>query len=347
MRNPDPALPKDLTVVLPVRNEAASIDAVLGDLLAQDFPPGRLEILVVDGRSTDDTRARVEAVARRNPRVRLLDNPRRLASGGRAVGAAAARGRFVLFVDGHCRIPSRTLLKDTLDLFERTGADCLARPQPVLPLAHGLVPRAIAAARTSPFGHSVASDIYGDHEGPTSPVSAGAAYRRSVFDLVGNFDPAFDACEDVEFNWRVADAGLTCWTSPRLAVAYEPRRTLRGLFRQLYRYGVGRARVHRKHPQAFTPECLVPVGFVLGMLLLPAARILGSPWGWLLVAPYLLYAGLNLLFSVRCAAHRGWRLLLLLPFTFLLIHVALGTGYLSGRLEPRPRYQPHAARDVA
>src|SRR5207237_2831652 len=123
---------------------------------------------------------------------------------------------------------------------------CLARPPPLVPRGDGILEPAIAAARTSPFGHSTSSEIFGTKEGPCSPLSSGAAYRRSVFEKVGSFDPAFDACEDVELNLRVERAGLSTWTSPALAVEYAPRRTLRGLFRQMQRYGLGRARLHRR-----------------------------------------------------------------------------------------------------
>jgi succinoglycan biosynthesis protein ExoA len=334
----DPA--PTITVVLPVRNEGAHIEAVLDDVLAQETGPATFEVLVVDGRSTDDTRARVETVARRDPRVRLLDNPLRLSSAARARGAAEARGRFVAYVDGHCRVPSRTLLSDMLALFERTGADCLARPQPLSAGDPGYVAQAVAAARSSRFGHSLASTIYDERDRKVSPVSAGAMYRREVFEKVGTFDPAFDACEDVEFNWRVEQAGLACWTSPRLAVAYEPRGSLRGLFRQMLRYGRGRARLQRKHPKAGSLESWVPALFVLGrprLLLVPFL----PRWAALAVAaPYALYVLLALAASVAAAAKRGWALLPLLPIVFPVIHVGLGLGYLLGRTERWPPAPP-------
>jgi phenylacetate-coenzyme A ligase PaaK-like adenylate-forming protein len=243
----------------------------------------------------------------------------------------------VVFVDGHCRVPSPTLLRDMVDLFERSGADCLARPQPQVPGAPGTVARAIAAARASPFGHSTASTIYSDAEGPVSPVSAGAMYRREVFDRVGNFDPSFDACEDVEFNWRVERAGLACWSSPKLGVRYEPRRTMRALLRQMSRYGLGRARLHRKHPASFRPEALVPALFVLGLPALLVAPWLPIAGALAVVAPYASYAVLSVVFSVRAAARHGWDLLPWLPFAFLTIHAGLGWGYLRGLATRRPR----------
>jgi GT2 family glycosyltransferase len=326
-----------VTVVLPVRDEGPFVEAVLGDLLGQDYPADRLELLVVDGESSDDTRARAAAVAARDGRVRVLANPRRLSSAARETGTREARGEYVLFVDGHCRVRSRTLVRDMVETFRRTGADCLARPQPLVAPEGSFVARAVAAARSSWFGHSTESTIYDERERAVDPTSAGAMYRREVFDRVGSFDPGFDACEDVELNWRVARAGLSCWTSPRLAVEYVPRGTWRGLFRQMVRYGLGRARLHRKHRESFRVESLVPAAFVAGLPALLVAPWLPSPWGAVVAAPYALYGVLALVASVAAASRRGWRLLPALPLAFLAIHAGLGVGYLQGRLERRPR----------
>lgn len=325
-----------MSVVLPVRNEAAHIAGVLEQVLAQDVAEP-FEVLVVDGRSTDATREVVGRFVEKDARVRLLDNPARLSSAARALGVKEARGEVIAFVDGHCHLPGPGLLRDMLALFERTGAACLARPQPLR--GHGWVGRAVAAARTSPFGHSTASTIYDHEEREVSPVSAGAMYRREVFAQVGSFDPAFDACEDVELNWRVAEAGLPCWTSPRLAVTYEARRSLPALFRQMLRYGRGRARLARKHPKAGSLESLVPVGFVLGLGVLAASPWLPDPLCWVAPVLYGLWLVLALVFSVGAARRHGFDLLPLLPFVFFTIHAGLGLGTLLGTLE---RWPPRA-----
>ena len=341
---PTDVAPLDISVVVPVRNEAAHIEGVLAGLLGQDLGTLRMEILVVDGESDDDTVACVERVRTEDDRVRVLANPRRLSSAARALGVEASRGRFVAIVDGHCHIPSKTLLKDMVTLFDRTGADCLARPQPLVTGEESWMARAIAAARTSPFGHSTRSTIYDDGEHKVDPTSAGAMYRRRVFDRVGNFDPAFDACEDVEFNYRCAQADLQCWTSPKLAIEYEPRRTLKALWKQLHRYGLGRARLHRKHRSAFSFESLIPAGFVAGIPLALLGLLLPTPWRFVLPAFYALYAVLNFLFSYRTASKQG-RLGLFpaLLLVFPTIHGALGVGYLKGWCTRPPRFDAESA----
>jgi glycosyltransferase involved in cell wall biosynthesis len=100
-----------VSVIIPVRDEAAGIEALLADLLCQTRPPR--EILVVDTGSSDDTRERVSRVAARDPRVRLLSAPGALPGGGRNAGLAAAAGEWVAFVDGGMRV-AREWLADLM-----------------------------------------------------------------------------------------------------------------------------------------------------------------------------------------------------------------------------------------
>jgi succinoglycan biosynthesis protein ExoA len=184
-------------------------------------------------------------------------------------------------------------------------------------------------------------------------VSSGAMYRKEVFDRVGTFDPAFDACEDVEFNWRVERAGLACVTSPRLAVEYEARRGYGALFRQMRRYGIGRARLAKKHAGATSFGQLVPLLFTLGLNVLlllwivrgsiPEAPRALAVLAVLVTALYALYVVLALGFalaaSLRPVSGRrpGIALAPLIALAFPVIHLGLGTGTASGLLRPLPR----------
>lgn len=71
---PLPAAPH-VTVIVPARDEAANIGRCVHSLLAQDYPPDRLDVLVIDDHSADDTAAIVRAIAARDPRVSLLSSP--------------------------------------------------------------------------------------------------------------------------------------------------------------------------------------------------------------------------------------------------------------------------------
>src|SRR5579875_3520412 len=93
-----------ISVIVPVRNEAAFITDTLQQLLEQRYDNGRFEVIVADGRSTDQTRALVAALQPRYPCLRLLDNPRQWSSAGRNAALRAARGDILLLIDGHCQL---------------------------------------------------------------------------------------------------------------------------------------------------------------------------------------------------------------------------------------------------
>lgn len=322
----------EISVVLPVRNEAATIGRLLDQLLAQDYPAGKFEILVADGRSTDATCAIVGQKARESAvPLHLVDNPGIRSSAGRNAGVLAAAGDIILFIDGHCEIPSSRLLAETAALFEETGADCLCRPQPLTAYAPQGTARIIADARASALGHGRDSLIYDmTHAGYVHPASSGATYRRSVFDTCGLYDESFDACEDVEFNTRVANAGFKAYTSPRLAVFYEPRSSIRGLFQQMMRYGIGRVRLARKHRGSASLSSWAPAGllaaFVVASASLAAAAILHTPWLLLAAAPAALFLGVTLAASLALGYKFGVRHAMLGPFVYSAIYFGLGWG---------------------
>ena len=327
MDRPRAEEPIDVSVILPVLNEERDIGRLLGQLLEQAPPPGGFEILVADGGSTDATRAIVTGLCAKHPTLKLLDSPGRRAAAGRNVGVRAARGRFVLLVDGHCAVPRQDYLIRTVELFESTGTDCLARPQPLDHLARGAWPMAIAAARHSWLGHNYPSDIYGGPPGFTNPRSAGAAYRRACLEQLGGFDERFDTCEDVEFNHRLAKAGFRSYRHPDLAVHYRPRSSLRELYRQMFRYGTGRARLFRTHSRTVP----WPLVLLTAFLLLVAATFVafGRAVGMLtLLVPIAAWLVLVVAESLRASTTetKAWRVMIAL----FVIYIGLTLGFWLG-----------------
>ncbi len=338
-----------VTVVVPVRNEERCIAHTLDDLLAQDYPSSRFEILVVDGESDDRTCEIVEEYTRQYENVRLFTNPRRWSSAGRNVGARHARGDIIVVVDGHCELADNQFLRNLADAFCTTGADCVGRPQPLDVSDANAFQRAVATARSCWLGHHPDSHIYSSREQFVPAVSVGVAYRRHVFEELVGFDETFDACEDVEFNYRVDRAGFRCYFTPSVAVWYRPRGNLRGLFRQLARYGRGRVRLFRKHPSTFSFKSFLPALFVAGCIIGLGLAWLSSWLRFVYLCAILAYTLVVLATSVTVAVRRKqaaifpWLVLL-----FVTIHVGSGTGILLEALQFRKRPRSGAAgRKVA
>ncbi len=362
--SPEPAASVRLTrlpfisVLVPVRNEGRFIQATLFKLLNQRYDASRFEVIVADGESSDDTRELVCAMQARYPHLQLVENPGIWSSAGRNAALQVARGEIVVVIDGHSDLDNPDYLANLADAFERSGADCVGRPQPLDVSRATPVQKAIAACRASRLGHHPDSFIYASGERFVKASSVAVAYRREVFDLVGPFDDQFDACEDVEFNHRVDRAGLRCFFTPRVQLRYHPRGTLGSLVRQMMRYGRGRVRLLRKHRDTFTLPGFVPSLFVGGLLAGPLLALL-SPWLGLMYAGCLtLYVLLLLIASTSIAwRERDPGMLFLSPLVFLAVHVGAGTGILLELLRPgkppmrvpgvRVQPEPVAARRAA
>jgi succinoglycan biosynthesis protein ExoA len=302
----------------------------LADLVRQDFPREYFEVLVVDGQSTDNTVQVASEFKDKFHSLRIIDNPEKLSSAARDIGYRESSGRYILYVDGHCRIDSNRLLSEMVDLFERHDVHALCRPQPLTAGPQTRFQQAVSLARASTLGHAPDSTIYRSAEGIISASSSGAMYRREVFSIVGSFDHSFDACEDVEFNTRIDKAGLKAMISPALEVKYAARRSFADLFCQLYRYGQGRWRLFVKHPNKFSIGIAGALIVIAGLLMLPFAWIAFPRAGFVLTLFLLVYMIAVLLESCHIAVRYGMSLILLLPAVFFTIHIASGLGFLAG-----------------
>lgn len=311
-----------VTVVMPVYHEATFIERTLGAVLSQDYPADRLEALVVDGGSTDATRALVTAIASADPRVHLLDNPGRIQARAMNVALDHAQGEIIVRVDGHTVI-APDYVRRCVDHLAATGAHNVGGPQRF----EGTTPlgRAIAAAYRSPF--SVPSRFtVSDHAEYVDTVYLGA-WPREVFAQVGRFDEALAVNEDYELNYRIRRAGGRIYLAPDIRSRYYGRQTFGALWRQFARYGAWKCRVLAQHPRSTRPRHLVAPAFVAaligGALLGAASRPARALWTSI-IGLYLLANGLA---SLRQAARDGWALLLRLPLVFATMHLAWGSGF--------------------
>ena len=331
-----------ISIIVPVRNEAQCIESTLEKVFSQTYDPQRFEVIVADGESTDETRAIVRRLQERYPNLILVPNPGRWSSAGRNAAIQASQGEIILLVDGHCDVRNPNYLRDLVDAFERSGADCIGRPQPLDVSGASSFQRAVAVARGCQLGHHPDSFIYADQEAIVKAHSVAIAYKREVFEQVGIFDERFDACEDVELNHRVDQAGLTCFFTPKAAVYYHPRASLRGLFRQMMRYGRGRSRLLRKHPETFTLPGFVPGAFVAGLGCGALLSVVSTWCCGLYLGVLAFYLSLITVWAVSLALrHRRVSFLTWIPLVLITVHVGAGTGQILEWI--RPQAPPRAA----
>jgi glycosyltransferase involved in cell wall biosynthesis len=329
-----------ISVIVPLLNEEATIERLTRSLLEQDYPRERYEILMVDGGSTDRT---LEILRRTDAdgRARILSNPRRTAPAALNVALAAARGEIVSRTDGHSFV-APDYLSRVAAVMEETGEAAVGGPV----LMHADTPfrRALAEALNSKVGVGSAPYRTLRRRAFVESLQTGS-FRRQVLDAAGGFDESLAVVEDLDMNTRIRKAGHRLVLDPSIRFWYVPRGSLGALWRQIFMYGLVKARILRKHPDIFKIKYILPSLFVAGAAaaagLLAAGPAAGPAGGGVRPATagalYLgLYGAVVLGFALSRARRLGagcLRLLAIVPT----LHVGYGLGFVRGVLERRRR----------
>ena len=322
-------MPPRLSVVLPCRNEARYIEPCLDSILAGAYPADLLEILVVDGHSTDDTRAVVREYAERHPQVRLLDNPQRIVPTALNIGIRAATGDIIARMDAHVVYPPEYLPRLVAAL-EESGADNVGGCVITLPADGTATAQAIAIALSHPFGVGNSHFRIGAREARFVDTVPFGCFRRELFDKVGLFEEELVRNQDDEFNYRIVSRGGKIRLQPDVVCYYYARGSLGQLARMFYQYGAFKPLVARKIGRIMTLRQLVPAGFVSALL---GAGVAGLFWHPAWLAGLTLagaYAAAILFSSGRVFRSHGVRCATALTVVFPVLHFSYGVGFLRG-----------------
>ncbi len=316
-----------MSLILPIKNEAAHLPRALDAIDAQSYSSDRMEIIVVDGGSTDGTLELVQHRMTRDPRIQLLGEPGVNTPLAMNMGLRASSGDLIAKVDGHGWMSPDFVVTAANALMADPSVGCIGGR--IVPVAETAVEQANSYARFSRLG--VGGGIYtaGPVAHDAETVQCGV-YRRSVLLDLGGFDPVLMYGEDEELNYRVREAGWRIMFHPGMEFSYRVRPTIASLFRQYFRYGKARIAVIRKHPHFARPKHVIPAvlvlmlsGSLLWFILAPELRVLGlAPWGAYLLA---LLAG-----ATSLAIKHRYRRIDLIVFSLIALHIGYGLGTLAG-----------------
>jgi succinoglycan biosynthesis protein ExoA len=323
------ASPTRVSIIVPCRDEAATIESLLDGVYRQSFPREQLEVVIADAQSNDGTRDIIAAFRATHPdlAVAVVDNPRLTIPAGLNRAVAAASGDVIVRLDGHSR-PHPGYVAACVEALERGRGDNVGGVWEIRPGANGWVARAIAAAAAHPLAVGDARYRYAATPAAVDTVPFGA-FRRELLERVGPFDESLHANEDYEFNVRVRQGGGVVWLDPAIRSDYTARPTLGALARQYWRYGFWKARMLRRYPETLRWRQAGPPLLVAALAALaPLAAARRGPR--LALAALLAVYGLALaLIGLQLARRtRTPAVALGAPAAVAVMHVAWGAGFL-------------------
>lgn len=227
-----------ISVIVCSHNGHATLAEALQSLRQLDYPD--YEVLVVD----DGSQPSLQPIAEAVPGVRYLRQPRGGLGRARNTGAAAAGGEVLAFTDDDCLVDPHWLRYLAAGLAD--GSLSAVGGPNIPPRPRSATGRRVAAAPGGP-AHVMLDDIEAEHL-----PGCNLAVRRSDFEAVGGFREVYWAAgDDVDFCWRLQDAGGRLGFAPGAMVWHHRRFTIGAYLRQQRGYGLAEALLALDHPLRF------------------------------------------------------------------------------------------------
>lgn len=332
-----------ISVIVPTRNEEASIAKCLASILAQDIKGAHIEIIVVDGLSTDGTideirricdafhQGNIRVASEKNPAravfsLSVIHNEKKTVPTSLNLALSHARGAIIFRLDGHSTMQPEYIDTCVRKLREHPQVSAVGG----LSVASGVgwLGSAYAQVLRSAFGVGGGTFRTTKLETETDTV-AFAGYRRQVFQRCGPFLETLHRNQDIEFNSRVRK-----WCGPLLLTQethtkYLAPDSLTRIIAQNFRNGCWNLKEIHLLSNAlslrhFVPLAVLAIGLMLACL---------SFWHWLpltiLLALTVLYLGLGMWVAFS-APGLGIATRSLVPPAMALTHFSYGVGSFAG-----------------
>lgn len=224
-----------ISVIIPIYNEKEHIRRCLDSILRSDFDKERMEVLLVDGGSTDGTLEIIGEYRKRYPFIRLLPNPDKIVPKAMNIGIEAASGEYIVRLDAHASYPEEyfsRLVRYHRELdADNVGGVIRTAVRRETPVAHAI--RNVLSDRLG-VGSAFRSGVREISEVDTVPFGC---YRKEIFDKIGPYDERLVRNQDIELNKRLKKAGGRIFLVPDIECTYYARDTYQALARNNFANG--------------------------------------------------------------------------------------------------------------
>jgi len=311
-----------VSIIMPIRNEKNYVEQCIDSILKQDYS-NTIEILISDGSSNDGTFEILQQYQSKDARIQLLLNPKKIQTAALNDCIKASKGEVIARIDAHAYYSKDYVSKCVKYLLETGSANVGG------PCRHTrkerYIPSLINLIIECPFGLGGAKFRHVNYEGFVDSVWPGVFWRK-IFGEVGLFKEEFVRTEDMEFNRRLRDRGYKIFLTPEIKAYYSARNTLREFFYQNFNNGYGVMQTLMVARKITAIRHFIPFIFVFSLIVLGALSFFSSIARFLLVFELGFYFLVDLFFSIQISLKNGLKYILVLPVTFLSLHLSYGLG---------------------
>lgn len=321
-----------VSFIIVAYNAEKFLNKSLESLSKQDYNHKKIEVILVDSNSTDNTKSVMNEFKKEKEeefyRIEVLDNPKKTLPCGWNVALKELKGEVVLRVDAHTFFDENFITNNVNEI--KDGEDIVGGKCISVTKNETWQEKLLLIAEESIFGCGIA-DFRRKEQKEYVSTLAFAMYRKKVFDTVGPYNENLARTEDNEMHYRMKQKGYKFLLSPNIKTYRYARSDLKGMIKQKYGNGKWIGITLKYCPKCFSIYHFIPLLFVLGIIFSILMACVGLPiFIYLLAGAYLLFNIANIiLITIKNKFSITY---LLLPFIFLVLHLSYGIGTIVGSI---------------
>lgn len=326
-----------VSILIPCFNEEDFIEAVIQNILEQDFPQEEMEVLFLDGMSKDNTQKIILQYAENQPFIKLIPNPEQFVPQAMNLGIEQAKGEIIIRLDAHAAYPKQYISR-LIFWLKKLPAENVGGIWNIQPRSNSIKAKTIARTLSHPIGVGNALYRMGISEPQEVDTVPFGCYPKTVFEKYGNYDVRLKRNQDIELNKRIKRQGGKIFLVPDVACTYFARDTFRALWKN--NYGNGKWVILTSWFtgtfDSLSIRHFVPLAFFVNVLLAIFALIkvlfFGGSWLWqLLIFPIIFYFIIIGIVSMKLSLENTKRGAF--PYfliSFFTLHLSYGIGSFVG-----------------
>jgi glycosyltransferase involved in cell wall biosynthesis len=320
----------EISVIIPIYNEEKYIAKCLDSIIKSDFDKDKMEVLLVDGGSSDKTVEIIKKYQKRYPFFKFLNNPKKIAPVAMNIGIKNAKGKYIFIISAHAKYP-QNYFSSLVKFCKKLNADCVG---PVLTTEvknKNSVSNAIKNVLSDKFGVGSAfrSGVSEIKEVDTVPFGC---YKREIFNKVGLYDERLVRNQDIELNKRIKKFGGKIYLIPDIKCTYFARENYKDLAKNNFNNGLWNilTAYYTNSLNSLSFRHFVPLMFVLGLIITFLLGFVNKFFFYLFL--FILFSYL-IIISIRSFQIRKNTTFFHQLLAFLVLHFSYGLGSLVGILK--------------
>ena len=320
---------ENVSIIIPCRNEENYIGQCIRSFVDMDFENDRMEILVVDGNSNDNTLSIIKEYQEKFPFVRLINNPKKFTPFGLNLGINNARYDYVMIASAHSSF-SKNYINEVFNVLTELKAD--AAGGVMITDVKNKTKKTLSICKVFSNKFGVGNSIFRTGAEKVMQVDTVpfGIYRTELLKETGLYDERLIRNHDIELSKRIISKKKKIYLIPSAKCTYYVRETFSRIAKNNFGNGLWNILTVyiTKKLSSISLRHFIPLLFLLS-LIIPMILIAWFPWiGYVAALSFAIYFLTILLVSLKIKDRTSSFYFIF--WTFLTLHFSYGFGSLVG-----------------